>query len=297
MSKLRIGTRSSKLAVFQAETVQSTLLANGIDSELKYIKSEGDLDQTTPLDQFSGPGVFTKALDIALLNGEIDIAVHSLKDYPVIDTDAKIALIPVLKRADPIDVLVMRKPIEELNKNTHYLIATSSSRRKAQWLYRFPNSEIVDLRGNVPRRLEQVESGDWTGAIFAKAGLDRLNIYPKNMLALEWMIPAPSQGAIGVTCLTSNSELNKEINNLVDYTDSICVKLERDFMGHLGGGCESPIGAYAKMNNGILSFKGEWFSADFKERQVMDITCNLDGTSDYALKFAELMKSKINSSL
>ena len=176
---LKIGTRESQLAVWQATKVQTLLKENGVEAELIFIKSEGDKDLITPLYELGVQGIFTKNLDAALLNNKIDLAVHSMKDVPTLLANG-IRQAAVLKRASYKDILVFKgdkKEIEdELNspfsiQNSPLIIATSSIRRKAQWLNRYPNHRIENLRGNVNTRLQKLKDNNWNGAIFAAAGL------------------------------------------------------------------------------------------------------------------------------
>ncbi len=193
----RIGTRDSQLAVWQATLVQDLLKQHGIESELVLVKSEGDLDLVTPLYEIGVQGIFTKTLDAALLNNRIDIAVHSMKDVPTQPAKG-IVQAAVLERASYKDILVPRVVVADestLSAYTH-LIATSSTRRKAQWLNRYPEHSIESLRGNVNTRLRKLAESQWYGAIFAAAGLERIGLRPDNAVELDWMLPAPAQGAI-----------------------------------------------------------------------------------------------------
>src|SRR3954470_3747704 len=181
---LRIGTRDSELAVWQATLIQSSLLRFGFSSELVYMKSEGDLDTVTPLYALGVQGIFTKTLDAALLNNRIDLAVHSMKDVPVQLADG-IMQYAVLKRASYKDILVYKNDQNFLNDvNGQAIIATSSIRRMAQWLNRFPNHIFENLRGNVNTRLKKVRESNWNGAIFAAAGLERIGLRPEKSLDL-----------------------------------------------------------------------------------------------------------------
>ena len=183
---IRIGTRESQLAVWQATKVKELLAQNGIISTLVYIKSEGDIDLHTPLYEMGVQGIFTKSLDTALLNNTIDVAVHSMKDVPT-QLPKGIIQSAVLKRDSYKDILVYKAPLASLSNvlgfidgdwvtatPTLFTIATSSIRRKAQWLHRYPNHSIENLRGNVLTRLQKLESENWHGAIFAAAGLERI---------------------------------------------------------------------------------------------------------------------------
>jgi len=197
---IRIGTRDSELALWQAHTVQKQLEDLGYTTELITLKSTGDLLLNKPLYELGIVGVFTRNLDIAMLNEEIDIAVHSLKDVPTI-LPKKIIQAAVLKRADYNDILVFNDNVEFMSQ-PEGLIATGSLRRTAQWLHRHPTHKVVDLRGNVNTRLQKLKDNkDWNGAIFAAAGLQRIKVLPENHVNLNWMIPAPAQGAIMITAL------------------------------------------------------------------------------------------------
>ena len=189
MSKIiRIGTRDSDLAIWQAKTVQSQLEHLGHQTELVPLKSTGDLLLNQPIYELGITGVFTRTLDIALINEEIDIAVHSLKDVPTILPEGVVQA-AVLKRGNIRDTLVF-KTNEEFLAQKEAVIATGSLRRKAQWLNRYPTHTTVGLRGNVNTRLKKLKESDWNGAIFAAAGLGRLNLTPEDSVNLEWMVPA-----------------------------------------------------------------------------------------------------------
>ena len=229
MQKLiRIGTRESELALWQAKSVQSQLENLGCKTTLVPIKSIGDLAQNQPIYEFGITGIFTKTLDIALLNDEVDIAVHSLKDVPTL-LPKGIAQAAVLKRGNVRDTLVFKNN-EEFLAQRNAIIATGSLRRKAQWLNRYPSHSTVALRGNVNTRLEKLNnSKTWNGAIFAAAGLGRIGLTPENSVNLEWMVPAPGQGAIMITCLNSEKDILEVCRRLNDDETEICTTMEREF--------------------------------------------------------------------
>jgi hydroxymethylbilane synthase len=287
MSKiLRIGTRDSQLAVWQAEEVQRHLLKNGFIAELVYIKTEGDIDVTTPLYEMGVQGVFTRSLDIALLNGRIDIAVHSMKDVPV-QLAQGIAQAAVLKRASFKDILVYKNNTSFLDAaSTNAVIATSSIRRKAQWLNRYPMHQMVELRGNVNTRLQKLTDNNWDGAIFAAAGLERINLRPSNSIDLDWMLPSPAQGAIMVVCRTADIYCLEACAFFNDADTSLCTKIERDFMHALLGGCSVPVSALAQIKNDALYLSGNILSVDGKEKAVIEINCPLNETEGFGLKAA-----------
>ena len=263
MSKIiRIGTRDSQLAMWQAKTVQSQLEHLGHKTVLVPIKSTGDLVLDKPLYELGITGIFTKTLDIAMLKGIIDIAVHSLKDVPTV-LPKGIIQAAVLKRGNINDTLVF-KTNEEFLSSRDAIIATGSLRRRAQWLNRYPTHTIVGLRGNVNSRLEKLENNeDWNGAIFAGAGLGRLDLTPENSINLSWMIPAPAQGAIMITALESNEETRAILTEINDEVTQICTSIEREFLNRLEGGCTAPIGAICYINKDEeVNFKGILLSKD-----------------------------------
>jgi len=259
---IKIGTRESQLAVWQASQVQTFLKKNGIASELIYIKSEGDVDLVTPLYELGVQGIFTKSLDAALINKRIDIAVHSFKDVPTKLADG-IQQAAVLKRASFKDIIVYKNDPSFLNdKNSTAVIATSSTRRIAQWLNRYPNHTIENLRGNVNTRLSKVNENIWNGTIFAAAGLERIGLRPENSADLDWMLPAPAQGAITIVCRNDDKYSFEISNEFNDYHTEICTKIERDFLRTLLGGCSTPISALAITENDKIIFKGNICSVD-----------------------------------
>ncbi|WP_458628130.1 hydroxymethylbilane synthase [Winogradskyella sp. PC D3.3] len=263
MSKIiRIGTRDSQLAMWQAKTVQSQLEHLGHKTVLVPVKSTGDLVLDKPLYELGITGVFTKTLDIAMLNGHIDIAVHSLKDVPTV-LPKGIIQAAVLKRGNINDTLVF-KDNEEFLSAKDAIIATGSLRRRAQWLNRYPTHTIVGLRGNVNSRLEKLEENDdWDAAIFAGAGLGRLNITPENSINLHWMVPAPAQGAIMITALEANEDTRAICAEINHEETQICTSIEREFLNRLEGGCTAPIGAICYINKEEeVNFKGVLLSKD-----------------------------------
>ena len=255
---IRIGTRDSELALWQANTVKNALEKLGHQTQLVPVKSQGDLVLDKPLYEFGITGIFTKTLDVAMLTNEIDIAVHSMKDVPTA-LPKGIVEAAVLKRAHTQDIL--------LHKGTDFLasqgtIATGSLRRKAQWLHKYPSHNVVDLRGNVNTRLKKLEDNDWNGAIFAAAGLERINLKPESYLDLDWMIPAPAQGAMLVVAKEEDSYCRKALSALNHEKSEICVHVEREFLRTLEGGCTAPIGALATIEEETIHFKGALFNID-----------------------------------
>ena len=269
--KIRIGTRNSELALWQAHLVQKALNELEYETEIIEVSSIGDEILDIPLHQIGSMGLFTKTLDVAMLRGQIDIAVHSLKDVPT-DLPETIVQAAVLERADVNDVVVYKGTEEELI-GEGATIATGSLRRRAQWLHKYPSHKVTDLRGNVNTRLQKLEDNAWNGAIFAKAGLERINLLPKKHVVLDWMIPAPAQGAIMITARESEKENDEKVRileacaKLHHEPTALCVGIERDFMKTLEGGCTAPIGGYAEINGDTVSFKGLLSALDGKEQK------------------------------
>ena len=261
---IRIGTRSSDLAMWQANLVAAKLNENGVESEIIKIDSHGDIDLKQPIYDMGITGVFTKSLDTALLNQTIDIAVHSLKDVPT-RLPKRIMNLAVLERAAILDILKYKG--DKVNFEEDLTIATGSIRRKAQWLNKYPNHHIKPLRGNVNTRLQKIEDNEnWTGAIFAKAGLQRLDLEGENFIDLDWMTPAPAQGAIVVQCREKDNVTHKLKPFLNHFHSEVTTTVERDFMNKIEAGCSSPIGAIARVDGEELHFYGMVISIDGKEK-------------------------------
>jgi hydroxymethylbilane synthase len=255
---IRIGTRDSELALWQANTVKNKLDELGYTSELVQAKASGDLVLDRPLYEMGITGIFTRTLDLAMLNGTVDIAVHSMKDVPT-SLPKGIVQTAVLERASSQDILAIKKTVELSDSLT---IATGSLRRKAQWLHRFPHHKTVGLRGNVNTRLQKLKENNWNGAIFAEAGLKRISKLPDHYLNLDWMIPAPAQGAMVVVAL-ENDDYCKEATAALNHRNSeICTYVERDFLKILEGGCTAPIGAIATIDYEKIKLQGILFSLD-----------------------------------
>ena len=274
MSKtIRIGTRDSELALWQANTVKNMLEGSGHQTELIPIKSTGDLVLDKPLHELGITGIFTKALDVALLKGEIDIAVHSMKDVPTV-LPKGIVQAAVLERGNYYDILAYKNNQEFLAQR-EATIATGSLRRKAQWLNRYPTHSVVDLRGNVNTRMEKLNENDWNGAIFAAAGLERIGIEPENTIGLTWMLPAPAQGAIVVVALEEDTFVHEACAALNHEPTEICTRLEREFLNKLEGGCTAPIGALAKIEEQEVHLAGVLLSTDGSKKLEAEFTAPL----------------------
>jgi len=283
--RIRIGTRESNLALWQAHTLQNLLKNKGFETELVPIKSTGDIDLNQPLYKLGITGIFTKTLDTALLNNRIELAIHSMKDVPTLLAEG-IQQAAVLKRGSVLDVIV-KKTKSSLNETA--TIATGSLRRKAQWLAKHPNHEIVSLRGNIQTRLKKLQEGPCDGAIFAEAALVRLEANERNMEVLDWMLPAPAQGALMIVCKSEDKELFNILQELNVEEDALCTKIERDFLSTLEGGCTAPIGAIATVEKDQVHFRGGVFSLNGKEK----FTC----IETYPLSISENMGIELASKL
>lgn len=273
MKTIRIGTRDSELALWQAKTVEKKLNDIGYSTEIIAVKSTGDIILDKPLYELGITGIFTKTLDIAMLNGDVDIVVHSMKDVPT-QLPKGIVQGAVLERANVYDILVHKG-------NTDFLvsegtIATGSLRRKAQWLSKFPTHKVEDLRGNVNSRLRKLQDNNWNGAIFAAAGLERINLKPETFIELDWMTPAPAQGAMLVVTMQNDTFCNEAVAKLNHRETEICTFIERQFLRTLEGGCTAPIGALAEIKNETIHFQGVLFSLDGKQKFNIEKSCTFD---------------------
>ena len=262
---IRIGTRDSELALWQAHTVQKKLNDLGYTTEIVAVKSQGDIILDKPLYELGITGIFTKTLDIAMINGQVDIAVHSMKDVPTALPQG-IVQAAVLERANTLDILVHKGNLDFLTSAG--TIATGSLRRQAQWWHKYPNHQVVDLRGNVNTRMQKLAESDWNGAVFAAAGLERINLNPENYINLDWMIPAPAQGAMLVVAMANDEFTKDAVSQLNDIETEICTYIERQFLKTLEGGCTAPIGALAEYDEekDTIEFKGVLFSVDGKQK-------------------------------
>jgi len=289
---VRIGTRESQLAVWQATQVKDLLAKENIASTLVYIKSEGDVDLKTPLYEMGVQGIFTKSLDVALLNNKIDIAVHSMKDVPTQLANG-ISQAAVLKRGNPKDLLLYNGSMEIDKKgfpvfsSAEISIATSSIRRKAQWLHFYPNHRIENLRGNVNTRLQKLTENNWKGAIFAAAGLERINLRPSQSVELDWMLPAPAQGAIVIVCRADDQDSFDICAGLNDDQTALCAKVERDFLRTLLGGCSTPIAALARIEENKIHFKGNILTPDGNKKSEIEKKLPLKDAANLGKNAAE----------
>ena len=283
MNKLKIGTRNSPLALWQAYEVESTLKTLGFETEIVPIISSGDKNLDQPLYALGITGVFTKDLDIALLNKEIDIAVHSLKDVPT-QLPHNIQISAVLERDFPEDVLVRNDDSEPLDIEV-LKIATSSLRRRAFWLKEFPETEFTDIRGNVQTRLKKLDDGIADATIFSLAGIKRMNL-DITYEQIPFLLQAPSQGVVAIASLSDNDKLNEMLKTISHKETEICVTIEREFLKTLEGGCTAPIGAKAEMLDGQIRFIGRLCSLDGKNCIETDEIFDWNDSENFGEKIA-----------
>ncbi|HJP08207.1 MAG TPA: hydroxymethylbilane synthase [Arenicellales bacterium] len=259
MTILRIGTRRSDLAMWQAVFVRDALLQahSGLHVELVGITTEGDRTLDVPLAEKGGKGLFLKELEQALFDGRIDLAVHSMKDVTV--TEPEGLHIPVIcEREDPHDALVSTRfgDLRELPAGA--VIGTCSLRRQSLLRYRFPELKVENLRGNVNRRLQRLDAGDFDAIILAAAGLLRLKMADRirQRISSGIMLPAVGQGAVGVQCRSDDADTTTLLSPLDHPSTHARVRAERAANAHLGGGCHVPIGAFAEIREGQLHLRG-----------------------------------------
>lgn len=286
MKSIRIGTRNSALALWQAREVARHLQNNNYLTEITPIISSGDKNLNQPLYALGITGIFTRDLDVALLNDEIDIAVHSLKDVPT-RLPENIKLVAYLERDYPQDVLIRRKSSKD--KEFHELkLATSSLRRRAFWLKHYPDTEFFDIRGNIQTRLQKLEEQDFDATILSLAGIRRMNMdIDYEMLPL--MIPAASQGVIAVAGHSDKPEINDILKKISHRQTEICVEIERNFLSTLEGGCTAPIGAFAEKIENQIRFKGALCSLDGKNYIATDESFEYNEHENFGEKFAHVV--------
>lgn len=308
----RIGTRESELALWQANLIKNMLLEVGYSSTLVLIKSEGDIDLKTPLYEMGVQGIFTRSLDIALINDTIDIAVHSMKDVPTVMPKG-ITSGAVIKRGNYRDLFIVndkkylgRKPplgsfsplrlsgdYDLLGDDLHSVatVATGSIRRKAQWLHRFPDHQIVNLRGNVNSRIKKISDSDWDGAIMAAAGVERINLRPDSAVELDWMLPAPAQGAVLAACKINDEDSLNALRKLNDSDTEMAVNLEREFLRALMGGCSTPISALAIADKNDIYFRGSILTTDGKSKIEIEKHVSKKNLNGFGLRMgADILK-------
>jgi hydroxymethylbilane synthase len=268
-SPLRIGTRGSRLALWQANYVAAQLrpLAGSRPVVLVEIETAGDQVRDVPLAQIGGDGVFTKEIQRALLNQTVDVAVHSLKDLPTLPVEG-LLLAAIPPRGPTGDVFVSRRYPNWESLPSGAMVATSSLRRRAQLLHRRPDLQLVTIRGNVETRLRKLTEQGFDGLILAQAGLERLGFAEviTQVLDRAWMLPAVGQGALGLECRAGDHETLGLVQPLNHLPTRQAVLAERALLRALGGGCQVPIGAAATVAGETLTLRGAVLDPDGKRR-------------------------------
>jgi len=261
---LRIGTRGSMLAKWQAESIRKQLFAaTGMEAEIIIIKTSGDKMQQAPLTQIGGKGIFIKELEEALLEETIDLAVHSVKDVPT-DTPGRLFFPAVCRRDDVRDCLISNNGTLLANLKQGARVGTSSLRRQAQLRHYRADLDMRELRGNVDTRLRKVESGEYDAIVLSKAGLDRLGWSQKitEPLSTEISLPAVGQGAIAIESRVKDQEAAEILGKLDDEETRTVIIAERALLAALQGGCQVPLGAWARIERGELVMEAVVCSVD-----------------------------------
>ncbi len=271
--KLVIATRESPLALWQANFVKAQLQADDpeLQVELLGITTKGDKILNSPLSKIGGKGLFVKELELALLNGDADIAVHSMKDVPMSSGLPPELVVPVIMtREDPRDAFVANhyNALTDLPKGAR--VGTGALRRKVQILAQRPDLELVDIRGNVNTRLRKLDEGEFDAIILASAGLKRLQLVNriKQFISQDFSLPAVGQGAIGIECRVDDVATRQRIAKLNDENTAICVAAERAFNARLNGGCQAPIAGYAEIVGENIWLRG--LVGDLEKRQLIE---------------------------
>ncbi len=276
---LKLGTRRSKLALWQTHHIKTALEAAWSDLQCEVVEfvTKGDKVLDKPLPEIGGKGLFTQELEAALLDGRVDIAVHSLKDLPVENPDG-ITLGAIGKRANPADVLI-GSTLADLAQGA--IVGTSSLRRGAQLKAQRPDLEIQSIRGNVPTRIRKCEVGQYAAIVLAAAGVERLDMHAHiaEYLDLNTMLPAPGQAAIGIQCRAGDAATLNALSVIDHAATRACVTAERVFLHALGGGCAVPVAAYATQHDDQLTLVGAVYHPD----GTQSLTATATGTDAIAL--------------
>lgn len=249
--EVRIGTRGSKLALWQANYLQAELAKIGLTSSIHIIKTKGDTIQDLSFDKIEGKGFFTKEIEEALLGEEVDLAVHSMKDLPTTSPEG-LVITAVSYREDPTDWLIIRKEVSVKDKLLQLplgaMVGTSSARRKAQLLHFRSDLTLKDIRGNVPTRIDKLRQGQFDAIVLAGAGITRLELDLSEFEVIKFdpkeFIPAPAQGVLAFQVRENDKELRRQLRALHEQEVADCTNVERRVLQLLDGGCHLPLGAY-----------------------------------------------------
>jgi hydroxymethylbilane synthase len=293
---LRVGTRGSKLSLVQTDIVLDQLKGKNPDLvvERRVIKTKGDEDQRTPIFSINQKGIFEKEIDQAVLQGKIDVAVHSLKDVPVFDRDAKLVIASMPQRGSPANVLVSKNSEHLRELKTGSRVGTSSLLRVAQLKRARPDLQAVPIRGNVDSRVRKVETGEFEAVILAEAGLMRLGLTGRitERLSLDAFMPAPGQGILALVAREDNRKILELLQSIEDPQTRAQAEAERELVNVLEGGCKVPIGALASSNRDSLRVTGTILSNDGKTRLESTKSGNIKEAASLGRKAAEELISK-----
>ena len=297
--KLVVGTRGSNLALVQTNWVVDQLKKEnpGVEFEVKIIKTKGDLIKDLPLDKIGDKGLFVKEIEKSLLDGEIDMAVHSMKDMPsYLPEGLKFAHSP--KREDPRDVLVLKEGYNDINDLPKGAkIGTGSKRRTYQLLKYRPDLEIVPIRGNIDTRIRKIEDENLDGIVLAAAGLNRagLNHHISYHLPVDIMIPAPAQGALALEIREDDSNMEKIISHIKDEMTEIQVAAERGFLRGVNGSCHIPMGAYCEIKDNKLNLSGLYGDEEGNKLVIKSITGAIEEAEKIGFELAKNILKEYNS--
>lgn len=283
MTKITIGTRGSHLALWQAHFVQDQLAKIGVEAELQIIKTKGDQIQNLSFDKIEGKGFFTKEIEDALIHGEVDLAVHSMKDLPTQKVEG-LKVAAVSYRENPSDWLLVRKDRlqddQTLRLPKGAVVGTSSARRKAQLLHFRPDLQLEDLRGNVPTRIQKLRDGQYDAIMLAAAGLTRLELDLSDLecvnLSPREFVPAPAQGVLALQIRSEDRSLYNLIQKLHHPKVARCTNIERRVLQLCEGGCHLPLGVYCELdamgNYHVWAIKSDTWDAPLKRVQLSSAT-------------------------
>ncbi|MEM4311651.1 MAG: hydroxymethylbilane synthase [Nitrososphaerales archaeon] len=290
--KIRIATRESKLSVKQVEVVLEALKNFSLDCELIFVKTKGDIYQDLPPAKIGSKGIFEKEVNLALLNGLADIAVHSLKDIPT-EVGEGLELIATMKRDSPFDCLISKKGEKLLELPEKAKVGTSSIRRKLALKSLRDDLEVIDLRGNLDTRIRKLEEGYYDAILVAEAGVNRLGL--RNKIAQvfnEYQItPAPCQGIIGIYSREDDKEIKKIFKEISDKSSYLEATIERRIVKEVGGGCYSALGVYSKVNGGSIRIVSSLYFPNKENNRTVEEYGSLEDLDSILPKVVKGLKS------
>lgn len=295
IKEIKIGTRGSRLALWQANWVKSRIEErhSGIRVSLVRIKTTGDKILDVPLAKIGGKGLFVKEIEEALMRGDIDMAVHSMKDVPV-DLPKGLHLRAITKREDPRDALISRNGLGLKDLKAGIRLGTSSLRRQVQFLHYCPDLNIIQLRGNLDTRIKKLDRGDFDAIVVAAAGVRRMGWEERitEYLPASISLPAIGQGALGIECRLDDKDINELLEPFNDQETSLCVRAERAFLKRLEGGCQVPIAGHATTKDGSLVLEGLVGSVDGKKLIRGKLEGRTQDAEDIGYRLAEMLLSQ-----